>query len=178
VSARLPTPSPPSKSLSTTSSPASHRGPVRHSARPAAPDHPGSHGHLYKPRVLPGGAAVRRDRSRAGVGWSTPHPDADWADFLDALRRGSAASSKDRHDFGDGWAHTIKIEPLADPEPEALYPRLIEVTGRCPPEDSAAPGANSSPPSRIQDMSMPDSWNGLATIAVPARFESEGFSDG
>ena len=43
------------------------------------------------------------------------------------------------YDFGDGWEHTIKIEHLADPEPGVLYPRLIEVSGRCPPEDCGGP---------------------------------------
>jgi hypothetical protein len=43
------------------------------------------------------------------------------------------------YDFGDGWEHTIKVERLADPEPGALYPRLIEVSGRCPPEDCGGP---------------------------------------
>jgi hypothetical protein len=122
-----------------------------------------------------------------GVGWSTPDPETDWGgDFLDARKARLGDILEDigtkklvyLYDFDDGWEHTIKIERLTDPEPGEFYPRLVEVTGRCPPEDSAAPGANSSPPSRIQDMSMPDSWNGLATIAIPARFESEGFSDG
>jgi hypothetical protein len=43
------------------------------------------------------------------------------------------------YDFGDGWKHTIKIEQLTDPEPGALYPRLIAATGRCPPEDCGGP---------------------------------------
>ena len=43
------------------------------------------------------------------------------------------------YDFGDGWEHTIKVERLADPEPGLLYPRLIEVSGRCPPEDCGGP---------------------------------------
>ena len=38
-----------------------------------------------------------------------------------------------------GWEHTITIERLADPEPGVLYPRLIEVSGRCPPEDCGGP---------------------------------------
>jgi len=33
------------------------------------------------------------------------------------------------YDFGDGWEHTIKLERLVDPEPGALYPRLIEISG-------------------------------------------------
>jgi len=43
------------------------------------------------------------------------------------------------YDFGDGWEHTIKIERLTDPLPDVLYPRLIEVAGRCPPEDVGGP---------------------------------------
>ncbi len=39
------------------------------------------------------------------------------------------------YDFGDSWQHTIKIGKITDPVPGELYPRLIEVTGKCPPED-------------------------------------------
>jgi hypothetical protein len=43
------------------------------------------------------------------------------------------------YDFGDGWEHTIKIEHIADAMPGVAYPRLIDVTGRCPPEDVGGP---------------------------------------
>jgi hypothetical protein len=43
------------------------------------------------------------------------------------------------YDFGDGWEHTIKIERIVDSEPGVVYPRLIEATGRCPPEDVGGP---------------------------------------
>jgi hypothetical protein len=86
---------------------------------------------------------------RAGdVGWSTPLPDADWADdFLDArkarltdvLAEIGTKTLRYLYDFGDGWEHTIKVECHADPEPGALYPRLIEASGRCPPEDVGGP---------------------------------------
>lgn len=86
---------------------------------------------------------------RAGdVGWSTPYPEQDWAgDFLDArkARLGDVLEDigtktlKYLYDFGDGWEHTIKIERLLDPEPGVLYPRLIEISGRCPPEDVGGP---------------------------------------
>jgi hypothetical protein len=86
---------------------------------------------------------------RAGnVGWSTPDPDADWAsDVIDARKARLGDILEDigtktlayLYDFGDGWEHTIKIEHLADPEPGVLYPRLIEVSGRCPPEDCGGP---------------------------------------
>ena len=39
------------------------------------------------------------------------------------------------YDFGDNWEHRIKIGRITDPVPGELYPRLIEVTGKCPPED-------------------------------------------
>src|SRR6202035_1433347 len=79
-----------------------------------------------------------------GVGWSTPYPDADWAgDFIDArkarLEDIGKKTLKYLYDFGDGWEHTIKIERLIEPEPGILYPRLIEVRGRCPPEDCGGP---------------------------------------
>lgn len=82
------------------------------------------------------------------VGWSTPLPDLDWAgDVLDARKARLDDVLEDigtktltyLYDFGDGWNHTIKIERLADPEPATLYPRLIEASGRCPPEDIGGP---------------------------------------
>ncbi|MCC6779305.1 MAG: plasmid pRiA4b ORF-3 family protein [Hyphomicrobiales bacterium] len=82
------------------------------------------------------------------VGWSTPFPGQDSAaDVLDArkatlgqvLEGVRAKTLKYLYDFGDGWEHTIKIERLIDPEPDVLYPRLIEAKGRCPPEDIGGP---------------------------------------
>lgn len=83
-----------------------------------------------------------------GVSWSTPYPDDDWAgDFIDArkARLGEVLENTGtkkltyHYDFGDDWEHTIKVERLMDPEAGALYPRLTEVSGRCPPEDSGGP---------------------------------------
>ena len=83
-----------------------------------------------------------------GVGWSTPDPDLDRTDdFLDARKARLGDILEDIatkklvyiYDFGDGWEHTIKIEQCADPAPGELYPRLIEVIGRCPPEDCGGP---------------------------------------
>jgi Plasmid pRiA4b ORF-3-like protein len=86
---------------------------------------------------------------RAGdVGWSTPYPHADWSgDFLDARKARLGDVLEDigtkklvyLYDFGDGWEHTIKVERLTDSESGVLYPRLIEVSGRCPPEDCGGP---------------------------------------
>ena len=50
------------------------------------------------------------------------------------------------YDFGDNWEHRIKIGRITDPVPGELYPRLIEVTGKCPPEDPRPPVNFPSPP--------------------------------
>ena len=80
------------------------------------------------------------------VGWGIP--DRDWADGpLDARKANLGDVLEDvgtktlryLYDFGDGWEHTIKVERLIDPEPGTLYPRLIEASGRCPPEDIGGP---------------------------------------
>jgi len=39
------------------------------------------------------------------------------------------------YDFGDDWRHTLKIGKISDPIPGDLYPKLTEITGKCPPED-------------------------------------------
>jgi hypothetical protein len=80
------------------------------------------------------------------VGWGVPDPD--WGDGPLDARKAILGKLVDDvgtktlrylYDFGDGWEHTIKVERLLDPEPGALYPRLIEASGRCPPEDVGGP---------------------------------------
>jgi hypothetical protein len=81
-----------------------------------------------------------------GVGWGLT--DADWPDGpLDARKARLHKIVEDTgaktlhylYDFGDGWEHTIKIERLADPMLGEFYPRLLQATGRCPPEDVGGP---------------------------------------
>ena len=81
-----------------------------------------------------------------GAGWGLPDPDwpdgpldARKAKLLDILEDAGVKTLRYLYDFGDGWEHTIKIERLVDAEPGALYPRLIEASGRCPPEDVGGP---------------------------------------
>jgi Plasmid pRiA4b ORF-3-like protein len=84
---------------------------------------------------------------RAGdVGWGVPDPDwgrapldARKARLVDVLEDVGVKTLKYLYDFGDGWEHTIKVEHLADAMPGVVYPRLIDVTGRCPPEDIGGP---------------------------------------
>ena len=80
------------------------------------------------------------------VGWGIPDPD--WGDgpldarkarLDDVLEDLGTKTLRYLYDFGDGWEHTLKIERLADPQPGVGYPRLIEVSGRCPPEDVGGP---------------------------------------
>jgi Plasmid pRiA4b ORF-3-like protein len=108
---------------------------------------------------------IRLDRLhivlQAAVGWTNGHlwelrardvgwgiPDPGWGDGpRDASKTTLLALLKDTgiktliylYDFGDGWEHTIKVERIGDTVPGALYPRLIEAVGRCPPEDIGGP---------------------------------------
>jgi Plasmid pRiA4b ORF-3-like protein len=109
--------------------------------------------------------AIRLDRLhltiQAAMGWTNSHlyelrardvgwgvPDPDWGDgpldaskakLVDVLEDVGVKTLRYLYDFGDGWEHTIKIERLIASEPGVIYPRLIEATGRCPPEDIGGP---------------------------------------
>lgn len=91
--------------------------------------------HLYEFRV--------RD-----IGWGIPDPDFDFGDgpldarkatLRDILEDTGAKSLKYLYDFGDGWEHTVRIEKIIEPEDDAVYPRLVDAKGRCPPEDVGGP---------------------------------------
>jgi hypothetical protein len=80
------------------------------------------------------------------VGWGVPDRDfgdapldAAKARLSDILEDVGARSLKYLYDFGDGWVHSIRIERITDAVPGIAYPRLIEATGRCPPEDVGGP---------------------------------------
>jgi len=73
--------------------------------------------------------------------WGLPAPDfgtdalpvakASLADIIDAAE---TAPIRYVYDFGDDWLHRIDAKIIGDPAPGNLYPRLIDITGRCPPE--------------------------------------------
>jgi hypothetical protein len=63
---------------------------------------------------------------------SNPLP-AEGATLADI--RALGASFKYGYVFGEDWQHTVEIEAVAPAEPGAVYPRLIEALGRCPPAD-------------------------------------------
>ena len=39
------------------------------------------------------------------------------------------------YDFGDGWEHTLVLEKVLDPDPDAKYPVCLARERNCPPED-------------------------------------------
>jgi hypothetical protein len=82
------------------------------------------------------------------VGFGVPDPDWGFGDgpldarkttLLDAVEDTGAKSFRYIYDFGDGWEHAIKIERIAPAAADLIYPRLIDATGRCPPEDIGGP---------------------------------------
>ena len=65
-----------------------------------------------------------------------PARKATLADLLaDARNKGFAYI----YDFGDDWGHTVKLQALVEPAPDAVYPRLVAAQGCCPPEDVGGP---------------------------------------
>ena len=112
-------------------------------------------------RILQVPANIRLDRLhltlQAAMGWTNSHlylfeagqatwglPDADFASedlpankhtLWDVIEDTGIKTINYIYDFGDNWEHKIKIGKFSDPAPGELYPRLIKVIGRCPPED-------------------------------------------
>jgi hypothetical protein len=112
-------------------------------------------------RVLQVPSTIRLDRLhlivQAAMGWTNSHlymfeaggatwglPDPDFGgDDLPANKTTLAELIEDTgtrtiryiYDFGDSWEHKLEIGNIIDPVPGDLYPRLTDISGRCPPED-------------------------------------------
>ena len=43
------------------------------------------------------------------------------------------------YDFGDGWQHDVKLERTVEREPKVAYPRCIDGSRACPPDDIGGP---------------------------------------
>lgn len=74
--------------------------------------------------------------------WGLPHPDynhevlpARRSSVQEALTEAGTKPLRYTYDFGDNWRHWITATPTDGPIPGHLYPRLVEIVGRCPPED-------------------------------------------
>ena len=77
-----------------------------------------------------------------GATWGLPDPDfsgddlpANKTTLSEVLEDTGARSIRYIYDFGDNWEHKLQIGKVTDPIPGDLYPRLTEISGRCPPED-------------------------------------------
>jgi hypothetical protein len=64
--------------------------------------------------------------------------DARRARLIDVIEHAGTKTLKYLYESGDCLEHTIIIERLFEPVPGVVYPRLIEATGRCPPEGGNA----------------------------------------
>lgn len=51
------------------------------------------------------------------------------------VKAGKTARFVYEYDFGDGWQHNIELERVIEPEPNVKYPRCVEGSRACPPED-------------------------------------------
>lgn len=65
--------------------------------------------------------------------------DARKTTLAEALEGMRGKSFQYLYDFGDGWEHTVRIRTIVPADPKLSYPRLIEASGTCPPEDSGGP---------------------------------------
>ena len=80
------------------------------------------------------------------VTWSRPDPEwgtddlpSDETTIQDIVTKFRRRRLKYIYDFGDGWEHLIKIGRKRKHVAGELYPQLIGVTGKCPPEDVGGP---------------------------------------
>ena len=88
--------------------------------------------HLYELRARDAGWGVPHD-------WGDGPHDARKARLIDVLEDTGVKTLRYLYDFGDGWEHKLKIDRIAVATPGEVYPRLIDATGRCPPEDIGGP---------------------------------------
>lgn len=76
------------------------------------------------------------------IRWGDPDPEfgmevrpATRAVLKDAIDQAGVGQLRYVYDFGDNWVHLIEAKASGGAKPGHLYPRLVEVEGRCPPED-------------------------------------------
>lgn len=77
------------------------------------------------------------------------------------------------YDFGDGWRHKLRLESILDPEPDAVYPRVLEGERACPPEDSGGPWGYRRLLASLKDPDDPE--NGPYSEWVGEDFDPEAY---
>lgn len=60
------------------------------------------------------------------------------------------------YDFGDYWEHTIHVGAIRKAKAGELYPQLVRVKGRCPPEDIGGPWGYGEFLSIMEDKNHPE----------------------
>lgn len=88
--------------------------------------------HLYQFHV---GRETIAGPGMGGGGFGAPRSIGAGRVRLDELATRGIKRFTYLYDMGDSWEHRIQIEKLLPADPAASYPRLIDGTMRCPPED-------------------------------------------
>lgn len=77
-----------------------------------------------------------------GVTWGLLHSDfgdndlpANETTLAEVIEETGARTILYSYDFGDSWEHKLQIGKVTDPVPGEHYPKLTDISGRCPPED-------------------------------------------
>ncbi|NIJ43550.1 hypothetical protein FHS78_003865 [Parvibaculum indicum] len=77
-----------------------------------------------------------------GATWGLPDPDfggedlpANKTTLAQLIEDTGARTIRYIYDFGDSWEHSLSVGKVTDAVPGDLYPRLTDISGRCPPED-------------------------------------------
>ena len=109
--------------------------------------------HLAIQAAMPWGNRHLYQFEAGGTRWEMPDPEPGWnqdayptakATLADLIKASDAATADGptvsyTYDFGDDWHHVLTIEATDEPVPGHLYPRMVEIEGRCPPEDVGGP---------------------------------------
>lgn len=91
--------------------------------------------HLYEFRIRGIGFGVADPEWGDGDG----PLDARKATLVNVIGDTGAKSFKYLYDFGDGWEHSVTIERIVPASIGLDYPRLLDASGACPPEDIGGP---------------------------------------
>ena len=63
-----------------------------------------------------------------------PVNDEEEFELREVLKR-KGSKLKYIYDFGDGWAHDVRVEEVTEAEPGIRYPRCLDGKRACPPDD-------------------------------------------
>jgi len=112
---------------------------------------------VWRRLLVPSATPLDRlhDIIQAAMGWENSHlhsftdgkqtygrPDPELG-FLDETTTRLGEVNADRlgytYDFGDDWEHEIVVEAVVEAEASGHYPRCLDGSGACPPEDCGGP---------------------------------------